>query len=71
MKIENVNRYGTETFENTSMDSFRHKECMCYHCRAFSIDSEENCPVAQQLYKICVENNMAMIITRCKFWEKT
>lgn len=60
MSIEKVIRFGKETLEDRKMDKIRMWNCMCLNCSYM-----EKCPTAKKLYQICVEDNMAMMITRC------
>jgi len=61
--VVKVDRYGTTIYEHTKADKRRIEECLCLHC-----DKLADCSTAKDLYAICVRNNIAMIITRCKEW---
>jgi len=55
--------YGHKVWVNPITESIRRTECLCLHCSKM-----ETCKTAKKLYKICVEDNIAMAITRCKAW---
>ena len=64
-----VERYGTETFEISDMDTLRRIHCMCHNCGRIDIPSQTGrCDIATELYKLCKEHGMAMLVTRCKEW---
>ncbi|MBU2638282.1 MAG: hypothetical protein KJ955_04880 [Nanoarchaeota archaeon] len=55
-----------EVWANTELDALRRKECLCINCeRKDEPKPYESCPVAAKIYKVCVEHNMAMAITKC------
>ena len=58
--------YGEQVYANPIMDELRKNNCLCLNCELMTGVRETNCDIANQLYKIAVENNMAMAITRCK-----
>ena len=65
-KVEKVVKYGVEVFSNLDADELRKTECLCLNCGNLRLDSrEDNCPIANRLYDICVAENVAMQITRC------
>ena len=48
------------------MDELRRLECLCLNCDRKNDDPPfSSCPVAGELYKISVKDNMAMAITVC------
>ena len=47
-------------YANKEMDELRRKYCLCLNCAELKA-----CEVAKKLYDICIENNTAMIMTRC------
>lgn len=55
-----------QVYTNLIMDELRKSNCLCLNCELMTGVRETNCDIANQLYKIAVENNMAMAITRCK-----
>lgn len=56
--------YGAMVWTNKEADATRKDECLCLNCAMLS-----NCPTAKGLYEICKDNDMAMMITRCKQWK--
>lgn len=65
-KITNELHYGKEVWTNTVTDKIRREECLCLCCEKMKYDKKSNCPIAQSLYEICCNNNVAFMLTRCK-----
>ena len=61
--------YGVEVWVNPLTEGMRDEECLCLNCDSLKM-GEDNCPIAKKLYKICVEDNMALTITICKEFEE-
>ena len=61
MEIERIVKYGTEVWANTKTDELRKTDCLCLNCKII-----DDCSTAKKLYQICKEDDMAMMITRCK-----
>lgn len=62
-KVEQVTKYNVLVFSNVEMDEIRKEECLCLNCSKVLI-----CNTARALYKICCDDNVAMMITRCPHW---
>lgn len=55
-----------EIYAEPEMDRMRKEKCLCLNCRRGDEKIPYySCPVAQSVYRICVDNDMAMMITRC------
>ena len=61
--------YGTEVLVNKEMDTLRKTECLCLNCENMKPGLPEHCGIAQQIYNICVAQNVAMAITRCPIFK--
>lgn len=61
MRIELESHFGAEVYTNKNTDYLRRNECLCLNCKSMS-----KCPIAKQLFTLCVENDLAMMMTRCK-----
>lgn len=48
---------------NIMMDELRKTECLCLNCKDI-----KDCEIASKLYGICVNNDIATMITRCKIF---
>ncbi len=62
--------YDEEVWVNPTTESLRKTECLCLHCGRLKMHpgQENNCRIAQAFYEICLEENIALIITRCPAW---
>ena len=52
---------------NLLTERLRPTECLCLNCQRL-LDIPK-CEIANRLYKVCVEDNVAMAITRCPVWK--
>jgi hypothetical protein len=76
MKIETQKHYGCNVETNIAMDILRRDQCLCLNCKGELIDMDSKefhkCPVAQKLYEICQQENIALMVTRCpNFWQES
>lgn len=61
MIIQNQRHYGVWVKTNVEMDFLRREQCLCFNCK----NADAGCDVAQKLYEVCKEHNVATMITRC------
>jgi hypothetical protein len=45
---------------NPKTDIMRRKECLCFNCKTAS------CNISNELFSICRDDNLALMVTRCK-----
>ena len=64
-----VTKHGEEVWVHPKMDDLRKTECLCFSCSNYNPETTDHCHVAQLLYGICVDFNLAMMITRCREFE--
>jgi hypothetical protein len=64
-KIEKMVAYDREVFADVEMDGLRRERCLCLNCAKMG----PNCHNSQILYHMAVQNNMAMMITRCRDYQ--
>lgn len=64
-EVKQVTKYNQLVYSNIEMDDIRKEECLCLNCSKMGA-----CATAKALYKICCDDNVAMLITRCPKWEK-
>lgn len=60
MAIIKVDKHGVDVWCNEYMDKIRKTDCLCLNCSYL-----RSCSTAGSLYKICQDENIAMMITRC------
>ena len=67
MKFETktVRRYSCEVVEHVKMDQLRKEHCLCLNCKHCNC----GCNISNELYELCIKNNMALAVTRCKEFE--
>jgi len=48
----------------------RHKDfCLCYSCDKFKPNTPENCPIANEVYTLCVQENLVLPVWECPAFE--
>jgi len=46
----------------------KHRDlCLCHHCTSFHPGKDDNCPKAQELFKLCVEKGLVTPVFECPF----
>lgn len=65
MKLNVETHYGEKLIVNSKMDNIRKKECLCLNCLLMG-----DCDSAKKLYKVCCDDNIALMVTRCKNFKK-
>ncbi|MBU1180179.1 hypothetical protein KJ885_04505 [Patescibacteria group bacterium] len=69
-KMKQETHHNEAVWVNTRMEPFRKEQCMCLSCAKMKPGESDHCKHAAQFYKICCEANCALIMTRCREWEK-
>lgn len=62
--IQQEIHYNDRIWVHTIMDTLRHTECLCLNC-----DKKDTCDLAQILFNICRNNDLALAVTRCPLWQ--
>ena len=60
-KIEKIVAHGVEVFADVEMDNLRRERCLCLNCSRMDSD----CSVSKDFYRLCLQNNIALMVTRC------
>jgi len=61
-----VEAYGETVWSDTEMDKLRKENCLCLRCAR--LKRKTGCLVAKDLYEICKEYDLALMVTRCLAW---
>ncbi len=52
------------------IEAIRREECLCWNCSKLTPGNREtNCHIANKLYVICVEEDVAIPVTRCPLFQ--
>lgn len=63
------NHHGADVSVRSDLQGKHRQYCLCWSCQKFKPNSEENCPKAQKLYRICVEENLTTPVFECPDFE--
>jgi len=71
-KPKQQKHFGVIVWVNPFTENMREKQCMCINdCRNLNInDRGKNCPMANELYTLCVQCNLATIVFSCPVWDE-
>lgn len=57
--------YSKEVWTNPHTDPLRREACLCLNCERKEL---WGCATANELYIICCQNNLALMVTRCPYY---
>lgn len=68
--MSKIVRYQHHTAEKVSVQEHlkgKHRDhCLCFqNCKNFKPDKDDNCPIAQLLYKLCIDCNIVIPVWEC------
>lgn len=62
--------YGKEVWVNPTTETLRRNECLCLNgCANMKPGQLDHCPIAQRLYQVCMDGNVALAVTRCGLYK--
>ena len=64
-KVSKQEHYDRDVWTNELMDELRRSECLCMSCKFRST----SCLSADLLFDLCAERSLAVMVTRCPFWQ--
>lgn len=64
--VELQEHYGAAVWTDVDADAQRRASSLCYHCRLYLPNTDQNCGIAEYLYKGCCGADVAVTVTRCK-----
>jgi len=62
--------FGKEVWTHPLMEVLRTSECLCMKCDKLKPDQPDNCKIANELFEVCVKEDVALAVTRCPEWMK-
>jgi hypothetical protein len=63
--IVKYTHHGREVFVRADLKGNHREHCLCFSCFNFKPGDSDNCPVAQQVYKTCVDFNLVTPVWEC------
>lgn len=65
-EIESYEHHGTLVFVDKELKGHHREHCLCFRCASFKPESrEENCPIANKLFQICVDESLVTPVYEC------
>lgn len=65
MKIEQYEHHGATVSVATELKGKHREHCLCFGCAKFNPGTTDNCPKAQRLFQLCVEEHMVTPVYEC------
>ena len=65
MAIITYEHHETKVFVDERLKGKHRENCLCWKCDSFKPGTPQNCPKAQKLYRICVDEGMTTPVFEC------
>jgi hypothetical protein len=65
MAIVTYEHHGATVFVDEGLKGKHREHCLCWRCESFKPGTPENCPIAEKLYRICVDENLVTPVYEC------
>ena len=70
-KIERYEHHGHIVAVQSHLKGKHWDHCLCAKCKKLNLDSrDENCPIANELYALCVAHNVVTPVFECEQFEE-
>lgn len=69
MSFEQYEHHGEVVWVGSELKGKHRDHCLCFSCEKFLPGDENNCPKAQKLFNLCVEENMVTPVYECPEFE--
>ena len=71
MKYEQYEHHGRDMWVRSDLKGKHREYCMCHSCKRFKPENrEDNCPIANVLYRLCVLLNLTTPVWECERFER-
>jgi hypothetical protein len=69
--IEKYIHHGAEVSVQSDLRGKHRDHCLCHKCEHFRPNTPENCPIAQELFELCVKYNLTTPVYECPIFEES
>lgn len=70
MAIIKYEHHGKEVWVDEKLRGKHREHCLCFKCEVFSPGlPEQNCPIANLNYAVCIAHNVTLPVYECPKWE--
>ena len=72
VKYEKYEHHGKEVWVRTYVKGQHRKYCLCFSCKKFYPENnpEGRCPIADEVYNLCVKHNLVTPVWECPEFDK-
>jgi len=70
MDFEQYKHHGTDVWVRKDLKGKHRDYCLCYQCKKLYIeDRERNCPISNQIFGLCVREDLVLPVWECRKFE--
>jgi hypothetical protein len=69
--IETYNPHGTWVFVDSKLKGMHREHCLCSRCKRFKPNTSDNCIIAQENFRLCVQYKITTPVYECPKFETT
>lgn len=70
-KLEQYEHHGKKVWAFKELRGKHRQHCLCYLCEHFKPGTDNNCPIANLNFAVCIAHNVTLPVYECaKFTEK-
>ena len=66
------NHHGADVWVRRDLMNTHRAHCLCFSCKKLNtVDRKKNCPIANELYDLCVKHNLTTPVFECAVFEES
>ena len=70
MKTEIYEHHGNMVHVNSELKGKHRDICLCWHCTKLDPTGVNNCPIAAELYQLCIKHKLTTPVIECPVYEE-
>ena len=70
MKFEQYKHHDTKVWTFAATKGKHREFCLCYSCKLFKPNDRYNCAIAQEVFELCVDQNLVTPVLECPWFEE-
>lgn len=67
-QYEQYEHHGNEVWCRKHLKGRHREHCLCWACEKMKPGTDENCPIASELYALCVKHKLTTPVFECPFF---
>jgi hypothetical protein len=70
MKTEVYEHHGNKVHVNSELKGKHREICLCFACKKLDVTGANNCPIAAELYQLCIKHHLTTLVIECPVYEE-